>query len=181
MQSTGARRPERVARRLVSVAAQAERCRRAVGGPLESGCAETCAPAPAPYSFFLNLKKKLCRAHGSVRARKRAHRVSVGLRCLRAFSLLCALHTSTRVQSALDAHTARVRHRTRVCRRTRVRPATLLVLSALACAMPRSCDWSRRFCARARPTARIARDARNARMRARRPHEMACIKHVAMC
>ena len=31
------------------------------------------------------------------------------LRCLRAFSLLCALHTSTRVQSTLDAHAPRVR------------------------------------------------------------------------
>ena len=33
------------------------------------------------------------------------------LRCLRAFSLLCALHTSPRVQSTLDAHAARVRRR----------------------------------------------------------------------
>ena len=52
VQCTGARRPERVARRLVSVAAQAERCRRAVGGPLESGCAE----GPAHLRIFRALQ-----------------------------------------------------------------------------------------------------------------------------
>ena len=89
-------------------------------------------------------KKVSVREH--VRARRRCAPGSP-LRCLRAFSLLCALHTSTRVQSTLDAHAARVRRHTRVRCRTRVRPATLV----LSKCMMMACSRHRRRRSQRRP------------------------------
>jgi hypothetical protein len=64
------------------------------------------------------------------------------LPCLRAFSLLCALHTSPRVQSTLDAHAARVRRRSASPHARATSDACALCLAprrCLASPRPRHC------------------------------------------